>query len=130
MVIFDTTVMVDVLRGQRAVAPVIQKIEELGLPKAVAATTVQELMKGAVLASFALEVSKVEQLLCALVVLPFDEASAKIAGKIEAELEKSGKPIDIQDIQIASVALLHNELLITRNMDHFSRIKGLKLESY
>ena len=34
------------------------------------------------------------------------------------------------DCMIASIALLENEILLTRNTKHFTRISGLKVESY
>ncbi|MBI4036224.1 type II toxin-antitoxin system VapC family toxin [Candidatus Daviesbacteria bacterium] len=48
-------------------------------------------------------------------------------GKIKAELEKDGKRLEDFDLLIASVALENNLTLLTRNMNHFKRIQGLKL---
>lgn len=38
--------------------------------------------------------------------------------------------INIEDIMLAGIALTHNESIITRNIKHFSKIEGLKIETY
>ena len=51
-------------------------------------------------------------------------------GKIKAELEKKGLPVDNADLLIASIALTHDAILVSNNTEHFKRIKGLKLENW
>lgn len=60
---------------------------------------------------------------------PFDSQSAYQAGKIYTLLKKEGKLIGNQDILIASIALTNDIPLLTRNIDHFQRIKGIKIIS-
>jgi tRNA(fMet)-specific endonuclease VapC len=62
--------------------------------------------------------------------LPFDDDAAKMYGKIRGQLEKLGKPIGPYDFQIASIALLHDSILVTHNINEFSRIKELRLEDW
>ena len=62
--------------------------------------------------------------------LPFDIKAARLAAEIFAELEKKGEGIGDFDILIGAMASAHNETLITRNVKHFSKIKGLKLEKW
>lgn len=62
--------------------------------------------------------------------LPFDDLCAEIYGKIRANLVKSGTPISSNDIQIASIALVNNLILVTHNVREFSRIEGLKIEDW
>ncbi|MGR6981288.1 PIN domain-containing protein [Testudinibacter sp. P27/CKL/0425] len=50
------------------------------------------------------------------------DTNAVIAGKIRADLEKSGTPIDAYDILIAAQAVNHNLMLITHNTKEFQRI--------
>ena len=68
--------------------------------------------------------------MAAVTVLPFDEASARRFGKLKAELETRGEPLDDLDLEIASIALENNLTLVTNNTDHFKRIKGLELENW
>lgn len=73
---------------------------------------------------------KLERFFSQFNILPFDEKSAKIAGKIRTELNKLGTPIGVYDLQIASIALAHNLILVTHNVQEFSRLKNLKYEDW
>ncbi len=74
--------------------------------------------------------AKLERFLSQFTILPFDEISAKIAGKLRTELNKLGTPIGVYDLQIASIALAHNLILVTHNIKEFSRVKNLKYEDW
>ena len=63
-------------------------------------------------------------------ILPFDDNAARIAGKLRAERERSGKPIAPGDLQIAAVALASGSILITGNTRHFQDIPGLDVENW
>lgn len=63
-------------------------------------------------------------------VLPFDDTSARIAGRIRAEREKAGKPISPLDLQIAASAVANGCVLITGNTRHFKNIPGLEVENW
>jgi tRNA(fMet)-specific endonuclease VapC len=60
-----------------------------------------------------------------LEMLPFQEADAKVAGELRAQLESAGKPIGAYDLLIAGQAVRHKMTLITANVSEFSRVKGL-----
>lgn len=75
-------------------------------------------------------VEKVSALLARLDVLPLDCESSKKAGEVLAELSEAGKIIDFRDALIAGVAIANGMPLVTRNKEHFTRIRGLKLESW
>mgnify|MGYP000883470440 CR=1 FL=1 len=62
--------------------------------------------------------------------LVFDDEAADMYGKIRAELEKAGSAIGPYDMQSASIAIVHNLILITHNINEFSRIKDLKMEDW
>lgn len=62
--------------------------------------------------------------------LPFDDLCAEIYGKIRADLVKCGTPIGSNDIQIASISLVNNLILVTHNVREFSRIEGLQIEDW
>ncbi len=47
-----------------------------------------------------------------------------------SELERKGEPIGEMDALIASVALAHNERIVTKNVKHFGRVEGLEIESW
>lgn len=62
--------------------------------------------------------------------MPFDDACAEIYGRIRADLAKTGTPIGSNDIQIASIALVNDLILVTHNVREFSLIEGLKIEDW
>jgi len=63
-------------------------------------------------------------------VVDFDLLSAEIFGKIRSSLEKKGNIIGPYDLQIASIAMARDFILVTNNTNEFSRIKSLKLENW
>ncbi|MDJ0516991.1 MAG: type II toxin-antitoxin system VapC family toxin [Trichodesmium sp. MO_231.B1] len=62
--------------------------------------------------------------------LPFDDLWAEIYGKIRVYLANTGMPISSNDIQIASISLANNLILVTHNLREFSLIEGLKIEDW
>ncbi|WP_199331420.1 MULTISPECIES: PIN domain-containing protein [Nostocales] len=63
-------------------------------------------------------------------IIELDSQTAKIAGKIRADLAVIGTPIGPYDLQIAAGAIAKNLILVTHNTREFSRISGLKLEDW
>jgi len=75
-------------------------------------------------------IKKLDRFFCQFKVLNFDSNCAKIAGLIRSQLNKKGTPIGVYDLQIASIALAHDLILVTHNISEFSRIDGLKYEDW
>jgi len=59
--------------------------------------------------------------------LDIDPEVAKVFGKIRHNLRKEGRIIDNFDLLIASTCLSHGITLVTGNIEHFKKIKGLKI---
>lgn len=64
------------------------------------------------------------------IVLKFGREEAVLAGKIALDLKRKGEIIDFEDCMIASIALIKDVPVVTKNLKHFSRIKNLKVISY
>ncbi|MBS3026290.1 MAG: hypothetical protein HCA25_04120 [Dolichospermum sp. DET50] len=62
--------------------------------------------------------------------LPFDGKSAVIYGSIRANLEAKGTPIGAYDLQIASIALANDLILVSHNLREFNRVENLKTEDW
>lgn len=62
--------------------------------------------------------------------LGFDDAAAEAYGRIRAELELKGKPIGPNDLLIAAIASANAVMLVTHNVDEFSRISNLLIEDW
>ena len=60
-------------------------------------------------------------------VLPFDTDTADVASKINSQLKRKRKQIDIADLFIAAAAIQHKLPLATLNVMHFNRIVSLQL---
>ena len=52
-------------------------------------------------------------------VLPFDSEAAVQAAALAAERQRTGRPMDIRDTQIAGIAQARRATLATRNLRHF-----------
>jgi len=65
-----------------------------------------------------------------LSVLSDSEESARLFGKIKADLRTKGTIIDDFDILIASIATANNHILVTNNTEHFERIDGLQIQDW
>ncbi len=59
--------------------------------------------------------------------LPFDCEAAREYARIVTERNRQGRPISVEDAQIAAIALTGGLNLATRNVKDFSYINGLKV---
>ena len=63
-------------------------------------------------------------------ILSFDEQSARLFGRLKAQLQLASHPLDDLDLMIASIALAHHAPLVTHNQRHFRRVPDLVLEDW
>jgi tRNA(fMet)-specific endonuclease VapC len=56
--------------------------------------------------------------------------AAFVCGALRADLERLGELIPLADLQVASIAVANELVLITGNVKHFKRISQLKVESW
>jgi tRNA(fMet)-specific endonuclease VapC len=61
---------------------------------------------------------------------PWDAGAADAHGKLRAALRKAGTPIGDFDEMIAAHALALDCVLVTDNVQHFKRVKGLQIENW
>ncbi len=59
--------------------------------------------------------------------LPFDEDAARHYALIVSARTRAGRPISVEDAQIAAIALAHRMPLATRNTTDFELIDGLEV---
>ena len=125
----DTNTLSDLIRNpQRALVQRLSSIE----PDAVATSIVVacELRFGARRKGSDALTSRVEQLLGALTVLPFDEPADQHYADIRAALERAGTPIGSHDLFIAAHARSRGMTLVTHNTREFERVPGLSVEDW
>lgn len=58
-------------------------------------------------------------------VIPFEQDSAELAGRMSGDLTRTGQPIGLADPMIAAIAITHGLELVTGNTAHFQRIQQL-----
>jgi len=130
MKILDSDHCVAILRARLDLTGRVAPDEEL----ATTAVSVGELVHGATRSQRAMDnIARLDVLLAALTILPYDEWSARRFGQLKAQLEQAGEIISDLDLQIASIALDHDAVLVTHNQKHFSRLTsmaGLVLEDW
>jgi tRNA(fMet)-specific endonuclease VapC len=63
-------------------------------------------------------------------IVSFDHASSRIYGDIRAMLEAKGKAIGGNDLMIAATALAYGAILVTNNVEEFSRVDSLTIEDW
>jgi len=128
MKILDSDHCLAILRAQLDLTGRVAPDEELG----ITAVSVGELVHGATRSQRAAHnLARLDVLLAALTILPYDEWSARRFGQLKAQLEQAGVAsetggiISDLDLQIASIALDHDGVLVTQDQKHFSRLTSM-----
>ncbi len=126
----DTDLLVAILRGKETARDSVAALDESGRD-ATTSVNAFEIVYGAQRSVRRNEnLKEALRLLDRLLVIPLDLPSARRAGEIAANLAAKGEGIDYRDAMIAGIALESELTIVTRNEKHFSRIKGLKLETW
>ena len=108
LICLDTDILVDFLRNKQEISKWIKDREK---DSVLASTTINvfELYYGAYLSNnIEKNVEAVDKLTARLKILNLNTIIVKKAGKIKADLEKSGEQIDFRDILIGSTAMFEN----------------------
>lgn len=123
----DTDIIIDYLRGAKEIETLIEKLLYTFDEIVITAITVYELFAG-VEYSGGKGRDKVEAVLkvCSII-LPFDEKASRESSRISSELKKIGQQIGVEDEFIAAICKTSGACLLTKNVKHFHRIKGLKI---
>lgn len=127
--ILDTTFLIDLLRNEKSAAAKARELDAANAPILTTAVNVFELWQGIGIKNKERR-ERILELLSSLSLLDLDFKSAKRAGEIYSKLRNKGKAIDPEDSMIAGIALQHGETILTRDVSHFGRIPGLRLEAY
>jgi tRNA(fMet)-specific endonuclease VapC len=124
----DTDSVSFALRGQGRVAERI--LEHAPSELAISSLSLAELRYGAALRRSRRLSTLIDTFVASVPVLPFDEAAADRFGVVASVLRAAGPPIGPFDTLIAAHALARGCVLVSGNARHFSRVKGLRTESW
>ncbi len=132
MICLDSDFMISLLRGDKDAKAKAKQLEETSRLVVSTAINALELFIG-IIAVDGISGKRVEitrNFLSNLEVLPLDESSAERSAFILNSLKKLGKEIGLKDSLIAGIALEHKANILTRNLKHFERVSGLKIETW
>jgi tRNA(fMet)-specific endonuclease VapC len=124
--LLDTDAFSEVLKGVNAnvVVRATQYRSQFGT-YTISTITVVEIVKGFHKMQREERLQKFMESLSAVEILTLDLNSAERAGRIYADLERTGQPIGRADPMIAAIAIHNNLTLITGNTTHYERIQKL-----
>lgn len=129
MYVLDTDTIIYFFKGSQGV---IRKI--INLDKQSLATTIInkiELLYGAYHSKKRNDnLKKLNAFFEEITVLDLDHTAANHFATEKSRLTKSGKTVADFDLLIASICLSNKLPLVSNNIKHFDRIKGLKLENW
>lgn len=127
--LLDTNIVSNLIRdpGGRAT----QRIREVGESQVCTSVIVAaELRFGAAKKGSERLTARLEAVLRALQVIPFESPADVTYGLIRARLEKSGRVIGANDLLIAAHALTLGCTVVTANEHEFARIPDLRCENW
>jgi tRNA(fMet)-specific endonuclease VapC len=133
--ILDTDILSEILKGKDAnVRARSDEYLRANQRLAISVVTVMEVVKGFHKASRAEQMQRFVSGLGSVEIIAMSTEIAILAGKIYADLERSGQPIGRADPMIAATALAEGRALVSGNQAHYERIVGLgyhlKLENW
>lgn len=130
-VVLDTSVLIEAEKGELNFSHFLRT----SFPKEsiyISSISVSELFLGAHLSKEKFQANRiisVETIINSLVVIDFDSEVAKTHANIWSQLKKEGNLIGPHDLIIAATCLHHQHSLLTSNIQEFSRVTSLILES-
>jgi tRNA(fMet)-specific endonuclease VapC len=74
--------------------------------------------------------NEVNSIMGKFTIMDFNASQSELYGKIRVRLEKTGTPLGDMDMLIAASAMTAGAILVSHNIRHFSKIKGLKVENW
>lgn len=131
MSVLDTDILIGLIRKDPDALEKLQELAEKG--DAVKTTVINacELYKGAFLSEEpSKEQKRIEGLLRNMGHISLTTDLAPAIGQISPEMERAGTPMGDFDVMIAMMTSEAGEILITRNVRHFERLKGLSVETW
>jgi len=131
----DTTFIIDLVNEDEGATNLAYELDEVGETVGLSVISAEEYLRGVYYlywGSKKLKQKIAEAIndLNAFEILPITCEIARKAAELEIVMMKRGKPLALADILIASTALVHKLILITRNIKHFQEVPGLKIRIY
>ncbi len=113
----------------KVVAKIESYLEEHGFIS-ISVVTYYEVLNGLYYQDAKKQLERFEEFLSFNKVLLLSKEIAQKSAGIFAELRKNGQVIGHNDVLIAGTAIFNDMVLITNNVNHFSRISGLIMDNW
>ncbi|MHA2294551.1 MAG: type II toxin-antitoxin system VapC family toxin [Candidatus Hodarchaeales archaeon] len=128
----DSDFIISLLREEPEAVAKAKELEEDGIEVSTTSINALELYVGiiAVDGISSKRVKRTRDFIDSLSILPLDKQASERSALILNSLKKTGQLIGLKDTLIAGIALENNSRLLTRNISHFERVPGLKIESW
>lgn len=126
-VVLDTDAVIDIMHGRFSVGNRVAAV----LPDDVSITamTLAELQFGSLRSSHPEnDREEVSRFVERVQILPFDDAAASIHAQVRYALRS--QPVGLNDLIIAATTMAADALLVSSNLREFSRVPGLRVESW
>ena len=129
--IVDTNVLIRVMQDHGRATQTIAELEERSVRLNLSSVSLFELYHSVErVRNPAERRRRIEAVLDSRPTYPADGAVMRKAGRIDGRLTSEGRAIGMGDTVIGATALVHEEPVLTENVEHFERIDGLEIESY
>lgn len=126
----DTNAVAAILRDDKSFAERVANTLTHGDSVTLNAMTYFETKRGLFLPTFRRKLETFGRFADLLGVLPLDTGALDISAAIYQDLRHKGTPLEDADILIAGIAIANDAILVTRNLKHFERVGGLRLETW
>ena len=123
--LLDTDTIRFALRGQGAVASELRRRSPTEV--CTSSIVVGELELGVARRGSRRLRRELDRFYSGLEVLPYDVEAARRYGRLVAALLADGVPIGVEDTMVAAQSLSRGLTLVTHNLRHFQRVRGLKV---
>lgn len=118
-VVFDTSILIDVLRGDAAALSYVRRVTDVPICSEVTRIEVARGLRSG-------ERTSAEQLFRALHWIPLDEPIARRAGELGRRWDRHRPGISLADLVIAATAEQVDAELATANVRHFPMFEDLQ----
>ena len=129
--IVDTNVLIRVMQGHEQAKRTLAELEEGSVSLNLSSMSLFELYHSVERVNNSAERRRrIEAVLDSKRAYPADGAVMRKTGRIDGQLTSECRAIGMGDTVIGATALVHEEPVLTENVEHFERIDGLDIESY
>ena len=129
--LLETSFLVDLLAGIPAARNLAEELDRTEVALRIPSPSAFELWVGSARSlDRSEEILRLERLLASYEVIAFDTEAARLAGELQGELSKRGKPLGTIDAQVAGIALTRGETLVTGDRRLLELGHGLRTRSY